>query len=58
MFSGAVILPPVCELEHNCTPRQAHAILDAYIWCGVGLGVIVAVWAVIGFIDWRRRNRW
>jgi hypothetical protein len=56
--TGTVIIPPVCELQHNCTVRQAHALLTAYCWIGVALAVVVAVCAVVKFVDWRRKDRW
>lgn|GEM_PF-5732967 len=62
MTISAVILPPTCELMHNCTRRQARAILTAYEWCGIVIGALtvlwLAWWAVWEWLDRHRDRPW
>lgn len=58
-----VIIPPQCEMQHNCTPGQVHFIVTAYtilivVLAVILVGVILAVLWEVRPGRMRRKRRW
>ena len=53
---NVVIVPPECEMRHNCDPSQLHEIRLAATWA-LGMVVFAVVTAVVGVWVCNRYDR-